>query len=240
MFQFALALGLVLCFFCLDVVSQVCGYSHAKFHVTDASGTAIRNATFEFLEMDSEKVAIHSSDSLKWSSEESSFLLTEGMCGGHHNIRVKIGSDGFETIERIIDLPLNSPKHPLVYRIRLGKLGNDKASSFEYVSELKGTLFDANGAVVAGAKVTAKNDAGRTFNATSNANGEYTLELPYNRYDRSQGFREATYTITVEQAGFTRNPIEYVFVPSQFGSMNLDIGLMILVPSHSLQLPPGL
>ncbi len=232
MFQFVFAVGLAICFFGQEVVAQACGYSHAKFFVTDSKGNAIRNATFEFLEADSKKSAIHS-NLVRWSSEDASYLLTEGMCGGHHDIRVKIASDGFESVERIIDLPLNRPENLLVYRIRLGKIGANEVSSFEYVSKLKGTIFDANGAVVPGTRVSAKNVAGRIFTAVSNERGEYSVELPYNRYDRARGFREAKYTITFEQAGFAMNIVEYVFIPSQFGSMNLEIGLVLLAPSPS-------
>ncbi len=233
MLRFIFAIGLVLCIFCPEVVAQACGYSHAKFFVTDSTGNAIRNANFEFLETGSSKVGIHSSQAIKRSLGDASYLLTEGMCGGHRDIRVKIKSDGFESIERIIDLPLNSPEHPLLYRIRLVKLGTGEVPSFDYVSILKGTIFDANGAVVPGTKVLARNLAGRIFTAVSNVRGEYSIELPYNRYDRTSGFQEAKYTISFEQAGFAKNIIEYVFVPSQFGSMNLDIGLRLLGPSPS-------
>jgi hypothetical protein len=235
MFKLIFALGMVLGFFLLEVTAQACGYSYAKFFLTDATGSAVRSASFDFLDKDSNDIVIHSSKALKWSEKEGNYFLSEGMCSGHHDVRVKINASGFEPIERIIDLPLTNVKHPLVYRVRLKKNNSDQVSSFEYVSQLKGNIFDANGSVVPGAKVSARDVNGRIFSTVSGEVGEYTLELSYNRYDRSFGFREAKYAITVQKEGFQMASLDYVFIPSQFGAMNLDIGLAILTSSHPVK-----
>jgi hypothetical protein len=230
--KLALAISLVIFSLCPELVAQACGFSYAKFLVTDASGTPVRNATFEFLKKDANEVGIHSPKALQWSEEGRSYFLSEGMCSGHNDIRVKIEASGYDVIEGIIDLPLTNFKHPWVYRIQLKKRGSDQNSSFEYLSELKGTIFDGNGSVVPSAKVRAKDVKGRAFSTVANEAGEYSLELPYNRYVPSGGPPEAKYTVTVEQTGFAKTIIEYIFVPSQFGSMRLDIGLAVKVFNH--------
>lgn len=102
------------------------------------------------------------------------------------------------------------------------------ASAFAQKSELTGTVYDANGAVVVGAKISALSSDGKKFETVSNDRGVYILSLPFNKYDASRGFKESRYDIYVESVGFRRSETKgYVFIPSQFGKMNLDIGLEI-------------
>src|SRR5688572_7508916 len=95
-------------------------------------------------------------------------------------------------------------------------------------SVLSGTVYDANGSVVTNAKVSAFNQKGEKFETRTNDEGVYTLNLPFNQYLNSTDFREAKYNILVEANGF-KNSItkDFVFIPSQFGKMRLDIGLEI-------------
>lgn len=99
-------------------------------------------------------------------------------------------------------------------------------------SKLTGTVYDANGAVVVGAKVTAVSTDVKKFGTVSNEEGVYFLTLPFYKYVPNRGFKEAKYDISVERTGFKRSLITgFVFVPSQFGKMTLDIGLEILSAS---------
>ncbi|HVH72322.1 MAG TPA: carboxypeptidase-like regulatory domain-containing protein, partial [Candidatus Dormibacteraeota bacterium] len=72
-------------------------------------------------------------------------------------------------------------------------------SSFAQVANntsLVGTVTDASGQAVAGAKVTAVNvGTNEHYSATTGEDGSYTLTF----------VREGTYTITVERAGFARS-----------------------------------
>src|SRR2546430_823529 len=61
---------------------------------------------------------------------------------------------------------------------------------------LKGTVADANGAVVAGATVTIKSDATGAI-ATSTTSGDGTFE--------ATNLLPGTYTVTVEASGFKRS-----------------------------------
>ncbi|HMU32503.1 MAG TPA: carboxypeptidase regulatory-like domain-containing protein [Pyrinomonadaceae bacterium] len=95
-------------------------------------------------------------------------------------------------------------------------------------SKLKGTVYDAQGSVVVKAKVTAVNPSKKKFETFSDENGEYEIALPYNKYDSSRKFEEAVYDISVESPGFTTTVIKsYVFIPSQFGMMQLDLALRL-------------
>jgi len=96
---------------------------------------------------------------------------------------------------------------------------------------LSGTVYDASGAVVPGAKVTAIGEKGERFEAETNDEGVYILNLPFNLYDSksvSSDFRIAKYEIIVDltNRGFEKFVLkDFKFVPSYKGKMNLDIAL---------------
>jgi hypothetical protein len=95
-------------------------------------------------------------------------------------------------------------------------------------SILSGIVYDANGSVIFKAKVTAINQKGERFDALTEDDGIYTLSLPFNQYAPSINFQEAKYDIVVEMNGFKKSVTkDFVFVPSQFGKMQFDIGLEI-------------
>ena len=95
-------------------------------------------------------------------------------------------------------------------------------------SVLTGIIYDANGAVIAEAKVTAVNQKGEKIETLTDEGGVYWLILIVNPYNSSFDFKEAKYDITVEMNGFKKAIIkDYVFVPSQFGKMQLDIALEV-------------
>jgi hypothetical protein len=95
-------------------------------------------------------------------------------------------------------------------------------------SKLTGTVYDAYGAVIVKAKVRALAGDGRTFDTTTNEDGVYVLVLPFNKYSSGIGFKESKYDIIVESPGFRRSETKgFVFSPSQFGKMYLDLALEV-------------
>lgn len=124
----------------------------------------------------------------------------------------------------------SSPVHSL------GKTSEGKKEIIKNISILSGTIYDANGAIVVNAKVTAVSKKGEKYEAFANDDGIYWLNLPFNKYDTesASSFREAKYDIIVEMDGFKRSVTnDFVFVPSQFGKLQLDIALEVAgIVSH--------
>ena len=84
---------------------------------------------------------------------------------------------------------------------------------------LSGTIYDANGAVIVGMKVTAINEKGKRFEAVTNDEGIYFLDLPFNLYDpkKSANFKITKYELTVDgiNRGFEKIVLkDFKFVPS--------------------------
>lgn len=93
---------------------------------------------------------------------------------------------------------------------------------------LTGTVYDANGAVIIKAKVTAVNQKGEKFEAFTNDEGIYVLTLPYKDYDSTPNFKIAKYDITVdrENFGFEKFVLkDFKFVGKFNVQMNIDFAL---------------
>jgi hypothetical protein len=91
---------------------------------------------------------------------------------------------------------------------------------------LSGAVYDANGSLIVGAKVIAKNEKGEMFETVTNDEGIYVLNLPFNQYNSKADFKIAKYDITVEQKHFEKILLKgFNFVPSYEGKMILDMAL---------------
>src|ERR1035437_3890986 len=91
------------------------------------------------------------------------------------------------------------------------------AAHAQYRASLRGTVSDAQGAVIPGATVTLVNtDTNNTIVSTSDANGIYNFNaLP-----------PAPYRITVEHEGFTKQVLEHVvIIPEQLNSLDLQLAV---------------
>ncbi len=74
--------------------------------------------------------------------------------------------------------------------------------AFAQTGSIGGTVADANGAVVPGATITVRGQAGQTYNAVSGSNGTYTVPA----------VASGTYTVTVVGSGFKTLVVENVKV----------------------------
>lgn len=100
------------------------------------------------------------------------------------------------------------------------------------LTRLSGTVYDANGAVIIGASITAIDGDNRVFKTKTNENGVYELELPFSEYDtsttgfNSSEFKIAAYEISAEAPQFVKSTVRnYKVVPSYRKSMQLDFAL---------------
>lgn len=144
---------------------------------------------------------------------------------------------GYQTKNEKIDLTTLSRQSVKVEIIKQGE-SRDKSKT-EETSVLTGTVYDAQGAVITGATVVAKNStSGKTFIATTGDDGAYVLNLPYEKYDASiSSFNEAKYDLKVEAHGFkTVEMKDYVFMRPQCGRMQLDIGMEVRVNINTIEI----
>lgn len=98
---------------------QACGYSHATLFVSDSSGARLRNVEFVFLRKGTNEAILYAKEEVRWSDELSAYKLRHGICGAHRDVRLIIKAKGFEELERVIDLPLNSPDRPQVFEFHV-------------------------------------------------------------------------------------------------------------------------
>lgn len=94
---------------------------------------------------------------------------------------------------------------------------------------LSGSIYDATGALIVKASVVAINEKGQKFDAATNDDGIYVLNLPFNVYRAGDSnFRIAKYEIIVDTVGFEKKSIkDFSFAPSSKGKMQLDFALNV-------------
>ena len=213
----------------LVLITLICGFSFSvkaqsdcryglKFIVQDESGKTIENAKLEI-------VALHSERNLppyiKLIRMDGAYAFTSSAGQTvNGNFQAVISADGFEIYKQKVNFPICKIQN---FNIKLKPLTNEQS-----ISVLTGIVYDANGSVIVGAKVTAINQKRRKFEALTNEEGVYSLALAFNSYNSSSDFIEAKYDITVEMNNFKKSITkDFVFVPSQFGKMQLDVALEI-------------
>jgi len=109
----------------------------------------------------------------------------------------------------VVDLPRDVNLQPQIYEPQ-GR-GSGRSAG---VSEISGTVTDANGAVVPGASVTITNMSTRaTSNVTTDSDGEFSGE----------GFSAGNYSVAVNRQGFKRTVVQSVR-PGMDLNIQLQIG----------------
>ncbi|MGI8640038.1 MAG: carboxypeptidase-like regulatory domain-containing protein [Pyrinomonadaceae bacterium] len=228
-----LVLIVLVCGFSSSVKAQAdCRYG-LKFFVQDEAGKVIENAKLELVGLDS-KSNLPSYVKLLRMDDAYIFTSNAGQTV-NGDFQVNISADGFRIHQQKVNFPICKVQN---FDVKLKPLTNEQINS-----TLSGTVYDANGSVIVKAKVTAINQKGEKFEVLTNEEGIYSLNLLFNQYNSSFDFTEARYDIIVEMMGFKKSVTkDFVFIPSQFGKMQLDIGLeiqkiidTIIIPSKKLE-----
>lgn len=222
----------------VELNAQACGYVTAKFFISGTDGV-VRNADIAvYSDKKLTQQSLHREKPVTWREEDGSYLLSEGMCSGHQGEYVRVRANGYEELSEMIDLPLNRPDKPHIFRVTLRRVGKTEDASIQEYSRLSGRIFDAQGSVID--KVSLSFVSGdTTFQSETDSSGSYSVELPFRRYQPgNRFFAEARYKIVAKKTGFKQRVVEeYIFVPSQFGEMQLDLALEILFISDPVDIP---
>jgi len=103
---------------------------------------------------------------------------------------------------------------------------------------LTGTVYDPTGAVIVNSKVTAVNQKGQKFEAVTNAEGVYSLNLSCDEYKPILNRKTTRYEITVESQGFEKFTLkDFKFVNSSKGQMYLDFSLDVGIFIDTIPVP---
>lgn len=95
-------------------------------------------------------------------------------------------------------------------------------------SVLTGTLYDAYGAVIPGASVTATDADGKVFQTKTNDEGRYELNLAYLPNSPAGPYRMTRYRIIADASNMGFNVVtirDFAFVPAFRGRMYLDFAM---------------
>lgn len=206
----------------VEAGAQLCGTYGAALTITDEADKPIENVSIKIVPQQEDDYTINR----KFVREEkNSAVYRISFSEGYFvkgRYKIIISAAGYETADALLEFP-HCKRQKFEFRLKTGQ-NRDR-------SILTGTIYDARGSVVPNAKVSAVSQNGEKFEAASDGEGVYVLNLPFNRYPAAN-FREARYDITVEMNGFKKTQIDdFVFIPSSTGKMNLDVGLELLSTS---------
>jgi len=219
--QVLVLIGLV-CSFSFSIKAQAdCRYG-LKFFVQDEAGKIIENAKLELVSLDNR---LKLPSYVRLIRMDNAYLFTSSAgTTVDGDFQVNISAEGFEIHQQKVNFPVCKIQD---FDINLKPLAKE-----QNISILSGSVYDANGALIIKAKVTAINEKGEKFETLTNDTGIYVLNLPFNLYDTSKSvidFKIAKYEIIVESEYFEKFIIkDFKFVPSYKGKMNLDFALDLL------------
>ena len=103
---------------------------------------------------------------------------------------------------------------------------------------LTGSVYDSGGAVIVKSKVTAINQKGEKFEALTNEEGVYILNLLLDEYKPILDQKITKYEIVIEALGFEKYTLkDFKFISSSKGQMNLDFALNVGVMIDTYPVP---
>lgn len=182
------------------VKAQACGYVYITVYLTDQMGNQIKNVDFKFYDRKYESAGLHRDDLMKWNSEKSGYFGSEGMCGGHYNVKMEISAEGFDKFVRDVDLPLGRKS----FSVKLKRNGINEEPYFESLANFRGKVSTKNGYLLSKTQIVLTDNNKRQFK-TFTKDGRFEIDVPKGQYR-----------------------IEFIqsedFLPTVFENKNLDTG----------------
>ncbi len=197
-----------------------------KFFVQNEAGNIIENAKLELVSLDNR---LKLPSYVKLIRIDGAYLFnSHAGTTVNGDFQVSISADGFEIHQQKVNFPVCKIQD---FEINLKPLAKEQNTSI-----LSGSVYDAYGALIIKAKVTAINEKGERFETETNNEGIYILDLPYNPYSSGNiDFKIAKYEIIVEKENFEKTIIkDFKFAPSYTGKVNLDFALDVFANINTI------
>jgi hypothetical protein len=203
-----LILTFVLAAFVAGANAQLCGTYTTTLEIKSEDNKLIENAVVQLLALEKDEARNKAFSRDEKNRSKFSITFNEGhIIEGKYKIFVS--ADGFEALEKEIRFPHCKDQ---TFEIKLSK-----ESSQQPKMVLTGAVYDWNGAVIVGAKVTAYQTNGEKYESKTNNEGIYSILLPFD-----------VYRFEVYSPGFSTLKIEkYRIVDSTYGKMNFDFVLEV-------------
>lgn len=176
--------------FATFVNAQACGYTFLTIYLTDFQGNTIKNAkirTFEesfktedFLHYPRNNQENYDSltNSIAWEEKKQAYFGSEGMCGGHRSVGLRISTEGFKEFEKVIDLPLGWT----TYSVKLARINSKDIAEAIQLTHFSGKIIDINNGVITSANLEILAESGKKYFTKSDSDGWFEIDLPLGKY----------------------------------------------------------
>lgn len=179
--------------------AQACGWTKLTIYLTDAKGLLIKDAEiktfdknfgeenyldypkdendYDYLEKNINSLRLRRN--ISWTEEKQAYFGSEGMCGGHSNVGIRISAEGFEKFDFVTHLPLGYTS----FSIKLKRNGTNEISEKTKLAHFKGEFvneYDDPNVPVAELEIVEK--GGKKYIVKSNEYGSFSTDLPIGNY----------------------------------------------------------
>lgn len=197
-----------------DIKAQRCGFTLLTIYLTDFKGEIIKDAEIKTFDKDFEQenhLDYFRNPGISWNEKKRAYFGMEGMCGGHIGVGLRISAEGFETFDRIINLPLGFTS----YSIKLKRKETNEVSEIISLSPIKVRIYDENKAIISSADIEIIDAEGKKYYLRSNEMEIFEIDLPI-----------GSFTIQISKVGF-RNLKLINFQIENTDTIYLDLMLKI-------------
>lgn len=172
-----LVFGLLILGFSSFVKAQVCGFTFITVYLTDQMGKPIKNADFKFYDRNYESEGLHNNDLMSWNDEKSAYSGSEGMCGGHYNVKMEISAEGFDNFVKDVNLPLGWKS----FSIKLKRKRIIEEPYFESLANLRGKVSFEKIYSLSETQIVLTDNNKKQFK-TLTKDGRFEIDVPKGQY----------------------------------------------------------
>jgi hypothetical protein len=159
------------------VEAQICGPSKTKIYVRDTSGNIVKDAKFEFPELEKDS-NYFKREWLKFEADAYIIYFFSGKPYG--NNLLKISAPGFVSSRQSIRI---TEAQYQVFNLVLGRVGTSETESFEELVSFWGEVKDTNKVGIPNARVILTGEKGEKIEVLTEKNGGYSVEALPGKYD---------------------------------------------------------
>jgi hypothetical protein len=226
--------------------AQACGPSMTMIYIHDGDGNITKDAKFEFTDLAKDDASLEK----KWNwFKEDAYVIYfyAGKPYGKHLL--KISAQGFEPTEQAIVI---DEAQYQAFNLKLQPSRSKIPAVFERLSHLSGKVSGENGKEMAGVKVVLKAADGKRFEAVTDKDGYYRVDIPLGSYFiefagtgdsnslKHENFRVDKYhsnlsAVLAVKTKSGNSKTEIVCTPSDYSANESDCVLVIKNPEKEKQ-----
>lgn len=216
-------------FLTIQVNAQLCGKYSMTLNILSENDQKVENVFVQLIPLGKDETR---GKTFKQSEEDASKFFITFLEGHqlHNKYKAIISAQQIETYEMELKFPHCKSQE---FDVRLKALAKDTVT-------LRGSIYDANGALIPQVKITATNKEGRIIESVTDNEGKYSLRLPVNKYDDKdiRDFEIAKYNLIIDgtNSGLNKVSFDNFGISPSLSGMYVDFALDTFVNINKIKI----